>query len=99
MFRTRRMIAEHLRSAPMVDIAHLVDAGDRTVRRTTLLRQELPLYVGALVVGQRHTRITPLLRAVVHQPKLTDIQVPSPSAATPVVRLSVRNCFLEMIET
>src|SRR5260370_20815242 len=87
-----------LRSPPVVDIAHLVHTTNRAVRSTRLLRQELPLHIHRPVLPQRNPRIPALLRAVMHQPKLTDVQIPSTRPAAPVVRLPVRNRLLKVIE-
>ena len=87
-----------LRRAPMVDVADLVDATDRAVRRTRLLRQKLALDVSRLVAGERHPRIPALLRAIVNEAKLADIEVAPTRAAAPVVRQTVGNGLLEVVE-
>jgi len=82
----------------VVDIAHLMHATDRAVRRAALLRQELPLHIRRHVSRQWNPRIPTLLAAIVHQPKLADVQIPSTRSAAPVVRLPIGNRLLEVIE-
>ena len=82
----------------MVDIAHLVHATDRAVRRAALLRQELPLHIRRHVARQRNPRIPALLGAIVHQPELADVQIPPARPAAPVIRLPVRDRLLKVIE-
>src|SRR5271154_2117540 len=82
----------------MIDVAHLMHATDRATRRAALLRQKLPLYIRGHIPRQRNPGISPLLTAVVHQPVLADIQIPSTRAAPPVVRLPIGDRLLEVIE-
>src|ERR1019366_463351 len=87
-----------LRSPPVVDVAHLVHATDGAVRRATLLGQELTLHVRPAVLSQWNARIATLLRAVMHQPELADVEITPASAAPPVIRLPVGDRFLKMVE-
>ena len=82
----------------IINKRNLMHAAHRAVRRAALLRQKLPLQIRLRVLRQRHPRIPALLRAVMHQPVLADVQEPRPRAAPPVIRLAVRNVLLEVIE-
>src|SRR5690349_2443498 len=73
-------------------------AADRAAWSAALLRQELALHVLGRVLRQRNAGMAALLAAVVHQPILADVQVPTASTAAPVIGLAVRNGFLKMIE-
>src|ERR1700735_4092872 len=96
--RSSRGHRRSLRSTPVIDVAHLVNTTDRAARSATLLRQKLPLHISRLVLRQRHRRTPTLLAAIVHQTVLADIQVPPARPAPPIIRLPIRNCFLEVIE-
>src|SRR5271154_942414 len=85
-------------STPVIDIAHLVHAADSAVRSAGLLGQELPLHIRRHVTRERDPRIPALLRAIVHQPELADVQIPPARPATPVICLPVGNSLLKMIE-
>ena len=87
-----------LRGAPVVDVADLVHTANGAVGRAALLGKELPLHVRPAVLGQRHAGIATLLRTVVHQAELADIEIASACAAPPVVGLAVRDRFLEVVE-
>src|SRR5690242_24288 len=88
-----------LRRPPMVHVRHLVYARDGTVRRAAFLGEELTTYVGAGVLLQRNARVAPLLRAIVHQPILADVQIAGAGAAAPVVRVAIGNVVLEAVES
>src|SRR5581483_11326027 len=86
-----------LRRAPRIKDGHLVDARYRAVRRATLLGQILAADVRDRILFQRNARIATLLRAVVHQPILADIQITRPSATAPLVWTSERDVVLKCI--
>src|SRR5260370_12456876 len=98
--RTRRPRSDRslLWSTPVVDITHLMHAGDRAVRRAAVLRQELALHIRRLIPRQRNPGIPALLAAIVHQPELADVQIPSTCPAAPVICLPIGNRLLEVIE-
>src|ERR1051326_2734033 len=50
------------------------------------------------VLGERLGRIAALLRAVVHQAVLADIEVAGAGTAAPVVLLAVRDVVLEIVD-
>ena len=88
-----------LRGAPVIDVADLVDAADGAVGGAGLSRcrySRRTIFEG--VLGQRLAGVAALLRAVVHQAVLADVHVARAGAATPVVRLAVRDVVLEVIE-
>src|SRR5262245_59550998 len=72
-----------------------MDAADGAVRRARLRRRELALDVLDGVVLQRNSRVAALLRAVVHEPLLADVEVARARAAAPVVRLAVGEVVLK----
>src|ERR1700683_123972 len=85
-----------LRHAPGVHRRYAVHAADRAVRRARLRRGELAPEIVDRIRLERHTRGPALLRAVVHQPALADVQIPSARAAPPVVGLAVGQIVLKV---
>ncbi len=75
-----------------------MDAADRAVRRARLDGVELALDVVARVRGERCAGKAALLRAVVHEPALTDVEVASTGATRPVVGLALDQVLLEAID-
>src|SRR5271169_5690655 len=75
-----------------------MDATNRAVRRAGLFGEEFALEVGLGVLGQWHAGEAALLRAVVHQAVLADVEVARSGTAAPVVGLSVSDGFLELVE-
>src|SRR5271167_2120431 len=73
-------------------------ATDRAAWRAALLCHKLPLDISSRVLGQRNRRISTLLAAVMNQPVLADIQIPSTCTAPPVIRLPIGNRLLKVIE-
>src|SRR6185437_15501011 len=87
-----------LRSPPEINEGRLMHAGDGAVGRAGFLRQKLAADLTNRVLSQRRPRIAALLRAVMHQPVFTDIQVAGSSAAAPVVRTAQSNVVLELVK-
>src|SRR6185312_5144673 len=87
-----------LRCAPVIDVTDLVYAADRAIWGAAFLGQELALHVALLVIRNRHTGITALLAAVVHQAELADVKIAAARPASPPVGLAVGDGFLEMVE-
>src|ERR1019366_4893552 len=73
-----------LRRAPGIEDRYLVHARYRAMRRARLLRMELTAYIGKRVFLQRNARIPALLRPVMHQPVLANVEVARPGATTPL---------------
>ena len=90
-----RFQARVLRRPPEIHRRHAVHAADRAVRRARLRRRELAADVVDGVALERHARIAALLRAVVHQAVLADVEVARAGAAAPLVRLAVGQVVLE----
>src|SRR4029077_9735189 len=86
-----------LRRAPGIEDRHLMHARDRAVRSAGFLCHILAADVVHAVLLQRNSGIAALLRAVVHQTVLADVQVTSPRTAAPLVRPSLRDVILETI--
>src|SRR6185437_16078956 len=87
-----------LRGAPAVNCGNLVDAGDGAMRRAGFFRKEFAANIGDRIFFQRDARISALLRAVVHQPVLADVQVPRACSATPIVGFSFGDVVLEAVD-
>src|SRR5580704_15780709 len=68
------------------------------MRGTALLGEIFAAHVVSGVGCERHSGIAALLRAVVHQPVLTDVKVACPGAAAPFVRQALRNVVLESVD-
>src|SRR5262249_28750089 len=83
---------------PMVDVRDLVHAGNSAVRRARFFGNKFTANILNAVLLQRNCRISALLRAVMDQSILTDIQVSRPGTTAPVVWTPVGNRLLEMIE-
>ena len=88
-----------LRSAPMVDVAYLVDAADRAVRGAGFLGQELAFDVFRRVVREGDAGVAALLGAVVDQAVFADVEVAGAGAASPVIGLAFGDRFLKLVET
>ena len=52
----------------------------------------------ASVLKQRNSRVSPLLRAIVHETVFANVEIASASPAAPFIGAAVRNVFLEGIE-
>src|SRR5690606_24885613 len=91
----RRGRVQRLLAAPLVGHAGAVHAADRAVRRALLRGVELARDVFARVARERDAGRAALLRAVVHEPVLADVQVPRAGAALPVVRLALEQVVLK----
>ncbi len=61
------------------------------------LRYKFAAYIPGRIFLQRDGRVPTLLRAVVHQPVLTDVEVTSSGAAAPLVGTPQRDVVLESI--
>src|SRR6185436_244363 len=87
-----------LRIAPEVDQRRLVYATYRTGRSAAFLGVILPADVFQRVLLNGLAGIASLLATVVREPILTDIQVTSACAASPVVLAAFRDGVLEPVE-
>src|SRR5580698_3329841 len=96
--RSTRGDTTGLRSAPVIDIADLVHAGDGAVGSAALLGEELLFHALGGVVGDGHRGIAALLAAVVHEAVFTNVQITRARPAAPVVGLAVGDGFLKVIE-
>src|SRR5580692_6257991 len=67
------------------------------VRGAGLLRVEFAAYVGERVFFQRNRRIAALLRAVVHQTVLTNVEVARAGTTAPLIGTAQRDVVLEGI--
>ena len=80
---------------PVVDNGHPLHATDRACRSARLLREVLPLDIRDGITLQRNSRMAALLRAVVHQPVLANIEVAGAGSALPVDSLRPARGFPE----
>jgi hypothetical protein len=74
-----------LRVAPVVEHSDLLRAGDGAARRARLLGAILVFKVLAGVFLEGNGGISALLRAVVNQPILADLEVAAADSAAPLV--------------
>src|SRR5262245_66683755 len=74
-----------------------MDTGDGTVRSTRFLGEIFSSEIIASVMFERNSGIASLLRAVMNQAVLTDIEVASTRPAAPVVGLRIRQVVLEVV--
>src|SRR5438128_113152 len=86
-----------LRGSPGVKNRHLVDTGNRAVWGARFLRHKFAAYVRERIFLQRDGRVPTLLRAVMHQPVLTDVEVTSSGTAAPLVGTPQRDIVLETV--
>src|SRR5438876_1121766 len=82
----------------MVDNGDFLDAADGAMGSAGLFREVLTIHIGERVFLERNTGITALLRAIVNQAILTDIEIAGTCTASPIVRFASREIFLEPIE-
>ena len=88
---------KRLRVAFVIECGDLMNAGYRAVRRAGFLRQVLAAYVLECVLLDGSSRIAALLRAIVNKSVFADVEVTSACAASPVVRLAVREVVLKSV--
>ena len=74
--------------APEIDQRCLMNAGNGAVGSAGFLGEVLALDVSDSVIRQRDSRIAALLRAVVNQAVLADIEIAGAGSAAPVVGLA-----------
>src|ERR1700733_3676984 len=84
--------------SPVIKHRHLVHARYRAIRRASFFGKILALHIVARIGSQRNPRISALLRAVVHQPLFTNVEISRTCAAAPLVRQSLRNVVLKSID-
>src|SRR5262249_48578699 len=70
-------------------------AADGAIRRARLRRREFPPDVLDRVAFERHAWMAALLRTIVHETVLADVQVARAGATAPLVRLAVRQIVLK----
>src|ERR1019366_2751559 len=90
---------DSLGRAPEVHIGGVVHAGDGAARRATFFGDELPADMLDRIVRQRNRRIAALLRTVMHQAILANVQVPGAGPAFPLVLTAMSDVVLKEIET
>src|SRR5271166_203053 len=83
--RRRSAGFECLRRTPEIDGGNLMNAGNRAVGSAAFLRQKFAPKVGLAVLLKGNARIAALLRTVVHQPVLANVQIARAGAAAPIV--------------
>src|SRR5215472_88545 len=90
---------QHLSRTLAKGVQHgrLVDTRDRAIRRAWLLPRSLPLQILAGIAFQRDGGVPPLLRAIVDQSVLADVEEPASRAAVPVIGPALRDVSLKTI--
>ncbi len=68
------------------------------MRRATLLGAVFAADIRERILGNGNPRVSPLLRAIVHQPVLADVEISCASPALPVVRYAIGNLVLELVQ-
>src|SRR5262249_24091100 len=71
-------------------------AADRAIRRARLRCREFPPDVLDRVVFERYPWIPALLRTVVYEAVLADVEVAGAGAAAPLIRLAIRQVVLKV---
>ena len=74
-----------LRAAPIVEHSDLVNAGDGAVRGARFFRIELAVAALGGVLGERDARIAALLRTVMDEAVLANVEIARAGAAAPIV--------------
>lgn len=98
--RSRREESGHCLArtvAQQVDHGNAVDAAYSAIRRAGLDRGVFAFEIRGGVLLERHGRIASLLRTVVNEPILADIQIPASRAALPLIGLAGDEILLEEI--
>src|SRR6266568_1185008 len=96
--RRHRHGLQVLRRAPIVQNADLLHARNRAHWRAKFSRKKLAPPHLRRVLLQRDPRITPLLRAPVHQAVLANVQIPRARPAPPVILPPARHVMLKLVE-
>src|SRR5581483_3450427 len=73
-------------------------AGNRAMRSAALFGAILAADIVDCVFFKRNTRITALLRTIVHQAVFADIQITRSGAAAPLVRTPLRDVVLKPVD-
>src|SRR5580693_5262720 len=87
-----------LRSPPGIEDRYLVHAGDRAVRCAGFLRQIFAAQIFTGVILQRSSRIAALLRAVVDESVLANVEIAGSSTASPVVGQTFGDVVLKCVD-
>src|ERR1700728_248986 len=87
-----------LRSPPGIEDRHLVDARDGAVRRAGFLCQIFAAQIFTSVILQRRSRIAALLRAVVDESVLANVEIARSGAASPVVGQTLGDVVLKCVD-
>src|ERR1700691_3195124 len=69
----------------------------RAMRGARLFCIELAAYIGKRVFFQRNGRIPTLLRAIMHQPILANVEIAGSGTTAPLIRTAERDVVLEGI--
>src|SRR6185369_4547395 len=87
-----------LRSAPGIKNRYLMHARNRAMWGARFFRDVFTADVGGCVVFQRNSWVAALLRTVVNQAVLADIEVTRAGAASPLIRAPLRDVVLESVD-
>src|SRR5215467_3733394 len=87
-----------LRYPPRIEDRYLVHTRDRAVRGAAFFGQILAAQIFAAIFLQWNPWIATLLRAVMHQPVLADIEVACSGAAAPIVGHALGDVVLKCVD-
>src|SRR5258708_20169986 len=96
--RRHRHGLQRLRIAPVVQNPHLLHARHRTTRCAEFVRKIFAPAHLRRVLRQRNRRVTPLLRAPVHQSILANVQIPRSRTPPPPLLSPAPLVFLHLLE-
>src|SRR6185369_15157600 len=82
----------------MVNDGNLLNAPDRAMWRAGFLCGVFTLDICEGVLLERDAGIAALLRAIVHKTVFANVEIAGAGAASPIVRYSARQVFLEPVE-
>src|ERR1700685_619233 len=89
---------ERLRRAPEIHRRGLMHAGHRATRSTALLREKFAVALLVSVLRQRNAGVAALLRAIMHQTILANVEIARAGATSPVVLQALGDVVLELID-
>src|SRR5690348_1835861 len=98
LFLCRTSIWKCLRVPPVIHHGNLLNTIHGTKRSTILFRPIFAMNILDAVACERNTRVAALLRTVVNQPILANIEIARTRPAPPLVRSAVGNILLKINE-
>jgi hypothetical protein len=81
----------------LVNHRNLVHARNRAKRRTPLYRIKFPVKIFRAILLKGNTRRTALLRAIMDESILADVEISASGTAFPVIRISLYKVLLKLV--